>query len=630
MNDPILLFLTADVVALLVLGACAPAMSRAVRGIANTMLCGLGALLCLPSLLFRMPPASFEIPVGPPGLSLHLALDPLSIFFLTIVFLAATSIAAFQAAAASHTELAAKRTTPFCIGGTAFCLMSADGVALAVGLAVACASLWQPERGARRAGSPQVAISGPNSSSLASRNAFSVAMLVPVMTLVAVCLLTPAGYAPRFDAIRAAPIDLDHATAAVALTAVAGACLVSVRAWERCWTRDALVAGVLIPAGCYLLLRLAVDLPGAASQAWWGFVLVLGGGVAAVHQGWRSAAVPDIDAAVAALMRRQAGLAAATVGIALVARTADLADAVTLALEATCLTAIATSLGGTLTTLAAHTVGAGADTYRLSRLGGLIQTMPATSAALSAGLMALSALPPGLGFAALWLSFQSILSAPRTGGLLSQLPIALAAAAIALSASLSTVASVRMVGIALLGRPRSPRGAAAEEHKSLIRTILLVLGGFAFVAGVVPGPLLRALADPAIQALTGLASSRLAGLASPSASDTSSGYLALPVFVLLVLGSGAVILTRRRTGKEVKLLGAWMEGTQPPVGLPFGEPGAQSAGAGFLPALPRISWPHRPNLPTLPRLPASSAATAGLWLVLAAFGALLLTLAATS
>jgi hydrogenase-4 component B len=278
-----------------------------------------------------------------------------------------------------------------------------------------------------------------------------------------------------------------------------------------------------------------------------------------------------------------------------------------------------------------------AGTYRLSRLGGLIHPMPGTSAALAAGVLALSALPPGFGFACLWLLFQSILSAPRTGGLLSQLPLALIAAAIAVSAALATAASVRLIGVAILGRPRTPAGAGAQESKSPLRAVLLTLGAMSLLVGVLPGPVLWLLADPAVHALTGLPAGRHAELALLSVSNASPGYLALPVLALLVLATGAVMLAPRRSRKEVKTAGIWADGMTPPAGLPFGEPGAQSAGAGFLPTLPTIKLPYplaRIPLARLPRFPAFRtprlpSAVAGMWMVLAAFGLLLLTLALT-
>jgi hypothetical protein len=326
--------------------------------------------------------------------------------------------------------------------------------------------------------------------------------------------------------------------------------------------------------------------------------------------------------------------------------------------------------------LASHAIGQSAGTWRLSRLGGLVHAMPATSAALGAGLLGLVAVPPGAGFALMWLLFQAILSAPRTGGLLFQLPLALIGAAVALSAGLATAAALRLVGIAVLGRPRTPQGAGAQESRSTSRTILLVLTGLSLLTGVLPGAVLWLLADPAIHALTGAPPYLRIGLRLLVPSAAAPSYLALPVLALLALATGAVALAQRRLRKEAKTAGLWADGMPPPTGLPFGDPVAQSAGEGFVPTLPPL--PLAPLLPTvlappmvvlarfprlaglaLPEHPLAERSLAerslpehplaerarteyrrtrlrrppspitGLWLVLGAFGLLLLALAVT-
>jgi hydrogenase-4 component B len=680
-SDPILLLLSADAVALMLMGTLAVVLPVPASVFLATMLSGLGALLCLPPLLMRSPATWFALPVGPAGLSLHFALDPLAAFFLLVVFMAGTAIAAFQETTATPPRTAAlaqASTRPagdagprsnngpqsnsglqasLCLAGTIVSLLAADGVTLAIGLAVTSLAI-RPRR--RHAVLP------------------APSLLAPWLVLGAVCLLTPPGFAPRFDAIRSAPVDPDRAAAAAALTLAAFAALVwsqsrtdadyqenraDARSPSRAaarspshpstrnWTRNALTGGVLIPLACYLLLRLVADLAGAASQTGCGFVLLLAGGAVAVAEAWGAARHPDIDVSVSALMRRQAGLAMAGTGLALIARSADLPAASSYALAATSVAVIGIGLPGVLASLATHAIGASAGTWRLSRLGGLVHTMPATSAALAAGLLGLSALPPGLGFACLWLLFQSILSAPRTGGLLFQLPLALIGAALALSATLATAASVRLVGIAVLGRPRTPQGAGAREARSPARTILLVLSGLSLLACILPGAALWLLADPAIHALNAAPPGVQVGLRLLMPSIASPSYLALPVCALLALATAGALLAPRWVRKEAKPAGLWADGMAPPVGLPFGDPEAQSTGEGFVPTMPALpalaasrlglvpptlapptSAPltlapfKLARLRALPMLRPPSPAM-GLWLVLAAFGVLLLALA---
>jgi hydrogenase-4 component B len=657
-SDPILLFLAVDAVALMLLGALAVVLPVSASSFVATLLSGLGTLLCLPPLLMRSPATWFALPIGPPGLSLHFALDPLAAFFLLVVFMAGTAIAAFHAVKLPRTSApAGSDTVPqtsFCLAGTVLSLLAADGVSLAIGLAITGVAIRLPHRHA--------VLPPP-------------LLLAPWLVLAAVCLLTPPGFAPSFDAIRAAPVDPDRATVAAALAVAAFAALVwsqshavagpqshavapspspadpqfpdrasadfPDRAFARGWTRSILTAGMLIPVACYLLLRLVADLAGAASQTGCGFVLLLAGGAVAVAEAWGAARHPDIDVSASALLRRQAGLAMAGTGLALIARSADLPAAASFALAATSLAVIGVGLPGVLTSLAIHAIGESAGTWRLSRLGGLVHTMPTTSAALAAGLLGLSALPPGLGFASLWLLFQSILSAPRTGGLLFQLPLALIGAALALSSALATAASVRLIGIAVLGRPRTPQGAGAREGKAPSRTVLLVLTALSLIACVLPGAALWLLADPAIHALNAAPPGVGVGLRLLIPGIASPSYLALPVCALLALATGVALLAPRWMRREAKTAGLWANGMAPPVGLPFGDPAAQSTGEGFVPQLPTLPAPRmsrllpcplKPASPRLARLPAlpmlrPPSPAIGLWLVLAAFGVLLLALA---
>ncbi len=603
-SDPILLFLTVDIVALLLLGACGDVLPHKVGGLLTAALSGLGLLLCLPPLLSSAPATAAGLPVGPPGLSLHLALDGLSACFLVVVFLAGTAVATFQATIIPLTPMISTRTTAFCLAGAILVLLAADGVALAIGLAIVCGVIWLPAAGGR----------------------IHAVLLIPLLPLAAICLLTPSGLAPRFDAIRAASADPGHLTAAAGLMITAVAGLGWAPSVERGWPRPALVASVVIPISIYLLLRLLVDLSGPDPLPGPGFILLLGGGVLAVIEGWRAAGHPRIDGSAACLARRQTGVAMAAIGLALIGRAADLPEAASLALAACLLTALGSGLAGGLVLLAVAGIGSSAGTYRLSSLGGLIHTMPATSFALAAGLLGLSALPPGLGFVSLWLLFQSILSAPRTGGLLFQLPLALTGGAIALSAAATTAASVRLIGVALLGRPRTPLGAAAQEGKAASRTVLLVISGLSLVTGALPGLVLWVFADTPIHFLTDVVPDPSGRSALLAASAASPGYLAIPVLALLALATGAAMLAPRWSRRERKTVGLWVDGREPPAGLPFGEPAAQSDGEGFLPAVPALPRPRLPAIPTFAALRPPSAA-AGLSLLVAACGALLLALA---
>jgi NADH:ubiquinone oxidoreductase subunit 5 (subunit L)/multisubunit Na+/H+ antiporter MnhA subunit len=314
------------------------------------------------------------------------------------------------------------------------------------------------------------------------------------------------------------------------------------------------------------------------------------------------------------------------VGLALTARAADLPEAQSLALAATMALALGSSLAGTAAVLAVEAMASSTGTAHPARLGGLAQTMPRTSAALAACLLGVAALPPGIGFAALWLLFQALLGGPRTGGLIDQVPPALAAAVIALSAAIATAASVRLIGVAMLGRPRTPQGAGAREILGIGQVVLATMAALSLIAGIIPAMTLRTLADAAVREVTGSTQGVRGDLMMLPVSPASPGYAALPVLALLALATGCAILAVRWLRRDTKPAGLWFGGMTPPAGFPFGEPMAQSAGTGFLPPLPALPALPRLKLPAPPRLATVLPAVA-LWLLLAAFGTLLLILA---
>ncbi|PPQ32484.1 proton-conducting transporter transmembrane domain-containing protein [Rhodopila globiformis] len=602
MSDLILLLLTADMAALLLLGALAAVVPPAAGPVLTAGLGGLGALLCVPLVLPGAAGATLDVSAGPPGLHLHLALGPLPAFFLLLALFSGTAIALFQKAAAPRRDLV--RATSLCLAGAILSLLAADGVTLLLGATLVCAMLVRDRQSARARAT----------------------LLVPLLLLAAVCLLTPTGFPPRFDAIRAAPVGDVPAGAAAALTVAGVSLMLCPRVPGRDWVRQALVAGAVLPVGLYLLIRLVADLSAPAVQTGWGVVLLAAGGWITLRGAWRAASEADITAAVAALVRRQAGLMVIGVGLALTARATDLPQAQSLALEATMLLALGTSLAGTAAVLAVEAMASSTGTVHPARLGGLAQTMPRTAAVLAACLLGVAALPPGVGFAALWLLFQALLAGPRTGGLIDQVPPALAATVIALSAAIATAAAVRLVGVAVLGRPRTPQGAGAREILGIGQIILATMAALSLVAGIIPAVTLRYLADAAVREVSGSTQGVRSDMMMLAASPASPGYAALPVLALLVLATGCAILVVRWLRREAKPAGLWFDGMTPPAGFPFGEPMAQSAGTGFLPSLPALPALPRLRLPPRPRL-AAVTPVAALWLLLAAFGALLLILA---
>ena len=247
------------------------------------------------------------------------------------------------------------------------------------------------------------------------------------------------------------------------------------RGWHRCipgcrWRIpaapshvSALMSGAMTKVALYVVVRLLFDVSGAAQPLWWGIPLLAMGAASALIGALRATAEGDIKAVLAASTVENVGLIAIGIGIAMVARGADLPALATLALAGALLHALNHGVFKTLLFLCAGSVAHGAGTRALSRLGGLIHRMPVTTGCALVGAACLAGLPVFAGFAGEWLLLQAVLAAPRIGDLALQTLFAVLAALMALAIALSAVAAVRLIGIAFLGRPRTPRSAVADE-----------------------------------------------------------------------------------------------------------------------------------------------------------------------
>ncbi len=569
MNGPVLTLLTAIITALTglgVLGAVWPRRARESIGYAAAGLAGIAALLAMVSLLLDDAPATLALPLGLPGAAFRLELDPLAAFFAVLVFATGAAALAFTAATDDPPVTA---PLPVCLAGLGLAILAADGLARGAGLAVAGAAIWAMGP-TDRAGAAQLGIA------LLAAAAVIAAAAAPRPALLWAALLGPgalAGLVPL------------HAWLATAHRATAPAA--------------ALLSGAIVPVAIYATLRMLFDPAGAAPPGWWGLPLMVLGAASVVVGGLDATHRAELDTALAAGTLRQTGLTAIGLGIALTARAADLPGVTAMALGAVLLLTALQAVCGTLLALVAGAIRQGAGTRRLDRLGGLVHRMPIATACLLAGLFGVAALPPGAGFAAIWLLFQALLALPRAGGLPFQLLLCALAAVLGLAGALASASLLRLVGVVCLGRPRTPRAAAADEPTRPARRPLLALAAAAALLGVFVGPSLRVLADPPIRALTGTGLGSRATLLGLAPGAESPGYAALPLASLLLLAAGLVLWLRRRGGVRSSTVSgpAWDDGfAAPPAWLPFGNPATQTSGAGFAPG---SAWLARLRLPRL-------------------------------
>lgn len=577
----ILALTAAALAALVVLAIVLP--RAGVVHIASAVLCGVGALVAFATLALGAEKQTLTLPFGHPWTGAVLAVDPLSLWFLLIIFVVggAASVYALDDPPPPKQAAAQLAAYPLLLSAMALTLLAGDGFTLLMGFELMSLAAWalilarpeDPEN--RRAALLYLGMAG-----------FGGLCLIATFGL-----LAAPGLDLTFDGIRAAPLQGIAAGAVLGLVILGAgskAGLVPLHVWllpaypVAPSHVSALMSGAMTKVALYVLIRVLFDLSGPATPIWWAVPLLVLGAASAVLGALRANLETDTKVVLACSTVENIGLITVAIGLALAFRATDQGPVAALALAAAMLHALNHGLIKTLLLLGAGAIQRGGGSRMLDRLGGLANRMPWTAGAVVIGAAAAASLPPLNGFAGEWLLLQSVLAAPRVGLLGFQIAVALVAALLALALALAAAAMVRFVGVTLLGRPRTPRAAGAEEVSRPARYAMAGLALLCLIAGVLPGPLLMLL-EPAMRLLVDGGIADNAGWLVVRAGVDQPGYVPLLMLCLLSFAVALIAWLRQRYAEPGVLRGPiWACGfIAPPKHLPFGDPLSQY-GAGSM------------------------------------------------
>jgi len=562
-----LLVLLAIVAALIGAGvaeALLPRHGRLVRMVAAAI-CLAGFTAIVLDLILVLPNETLLLPFGPLGIGITLALDGLSAFFLIGVFLAAAA-ALFVA---RDETLAAAPLIPVFVAGMVITLLAGDGFTLFTGFETMSAASWL-----------LILSYGPPLPAAKAGRLYMTMAIAGALTLLA-AMAVGFGVGGDFAAWRAAPPTGARAAGLLLLVLIGAgskAGLPPLHGWlpiahpAAPAPVSAMMSGAMTKVALYVIVRLLFDLAGPNPPLWWGVPLIVMGALGVLLGAARANFESDIKAVLASSTIENIGVIAVALGLALTARAAHLPLLASLALGAALLHVLGHGINKTLMFLIAGAVDHQAGSRRLDRLGGLVHFMPVTTACAIAGAASLAALPPMIGFAAIWMVFQGLLTAPRLGSFVLQMLIPVAATLLAGGGALALSAMLRLVGVTFLGRPRAVRTAGAHETSLPISLVLVALAATSTVLGVLPGLALR-LASPALYLLTGADLSGRAGWFGVGTQVSGGAYYGAVPTVLVLAGIGTVIwLALRRHPALSRRARAWDCGfAAPPPFLPFGD-----------------------------------------------------------
>ncbi|HEY3296118.1 MAG TPA: hydrogenase 4 subunit B [bacterium] len=274
---------------------------------------------------------------------------------------------------------------------------------------------------------------------------------------------------------------------------------------------SALMSGVMIKTGIYMLIRIGLELL-PHPMLWWGTVVLIIGAVSSLLGVLYALAEHDLKRLLAYHSIENIGIILLGLGSSLVFSALGHSALAVLGLMAALYHTMNHATFKALLFLGSGAVISETHTRNIEEYGGLIRHMPQTALFFLVGSMAISALPPFNGFFSEWLTFQTLFNGVTAFDVLKGFPFILAIGSLAFTGGLAAACFVKVFGTTFLARPRSTEAQHAKEAGLSLRigmagfaiaTLLLGAGagmvsrGLASIAGTLVGVMPMAEFSPA-------------------------------------------------------------------------------------------------------------------------------------
>jgi hydrogenase-4 component B len=225
----------------------------------------------------------------------------------------------------------------------------------------------------------------------------------------------------------------------------------------------AIMAGVAVNVGFYGLWRTLAVLgppPSAVTE-----ILLVLASLTAVLGIAHAAVQTSLQRVIAYSSVENTGLILAGFGVALVGAANGSRELMAAGLLAATLQVIAHTAAKSLLFTSSAGIEAAGRTDDLDDLRGSVRVVPWSGTGLAIGSLTLAGLPPTAGFVSEWFLLEALMQQFRVPGLGDRLVLAITGAAVALTAGFAGVTFVRLIGLVVLGRPRSGRFAPAGTDR---------------------------------------------------------------------------------------------------------------------------------------------------------------------
>ena len=407
--------------------------------------------------------------------ALGLTADRMSGMFLVMALGAAVPVSVAFASWAARPESAATRMLAegyaLALGSVAVIMTAADAFTALFGWEALTAAFWLLA-GANRADRDRAG---------AARITVSFGKVSGSALLIGLLLLAAKSHSIALASFTHVPLGAVRTTALVLLLAgfAIKAGLVPFQVWmPRGYAAApgparAIMAGVCVNVAFYGMWRTLALL--GRPPGWLAGVLLVLGGLAALLGIAHAAVSSRLSRVIAYSSVENSGLIITGFGVALTGAAVGDPRLTAVGLLAATLQMVAHTAAKTLLFSSAAGLEAAAGSDDLEALRGMGRRAPWSGLGLAVGSVTLAGLPPTAGFVSEWFLLESLMQQFRVTPLGGRLTLAVAGAAVALTAGFAGVTFVRLVGMVVLGPGARASGSPSGDYRRAGRAALVVL-----------------------------------------------------------------------------------------------------------------------------------------------------------
>lgn len=324
---------------------------------------------------------------------------------------------------------------------------------------------------------------------------------------------------------------------------------------------SSIMSGVMIKTAIYGMLRFIIFILGVNS-VWWGNLVILMALVSCVVGVMYALMEHDLKRLLAYHSVENIGIILLGVGTAMIFIKMNHPVIAILALAAGLYHLINHAIFKGLLFLCAGAVYKATGTRNMEHMGGLIKNMPWTAASFLLGAMAISAIVPLNGFVSEWLTLQAFFLGALASPAGYKIFMCVSASLLALTGGLAAACFVKAFGITFLAMPRSAKCEEAREAPFSMKAALVFLSLLTVVFGVCASTILKLLTTVAgsVSNIDTRAISLTLNNFTLMPQGTSGTYLSSPGIALALIATIGLAFLGVRFGfgkRKVKIGSTW-------------------------------------------------------------------------